>query len=203
MPEREPLDRNQVSLSQLLTIIPAKPGERTPGAICSASGFYDQGARAEEKMSSFPLPPPLASRLSEGLAPCGPRGPWASAAWPRAPHRGVREEACPASAPRPPAPPALGWAAGACGGRGAGDRADLPSSRSPSTDLRPRDTEGTSFTDWARARNGTDDAHLSCFWNIPLEVLEHLCILEGSLPFPCLLSCSGPWLPVVLPKAPA
>lgn len=44
MPAREPFHRNQVSLLQLLTIMPAKLGERTPGAICSASWFYDQGA---------------------------------------------------------------------------------------------------------------------------------------------------------------
>ena len=55
--------RNQVSLSQFLTIIPVKLGERIPGALCTASERPE-----EERMSSFPCPASLEGWLCVALA---------------------------------------------------------------------------------------------------------------------------------------
>lgn len=53
---------------------PAKLEECAPGAICSASWFYDQSPEGE-RMSSFARPPPLRGAGSVRRGPCQARRP--------------------------------------------------------------------------------------------------------------------------------
>lgn len=65
--------RNQVSLLQLLTIIPAKLGEHTPGAICAASTVLRSEQPETGKDEFMPTAPPLCGLVppEAHARPCG------------------------------------------------------------------------------------------------------------------------------------
>lgn len=153
---------------------PAKLEECAPGAICSASWFYDQSPEGE-RMSSFARPPPLRGAGSVRPVP----GPAASAAPPRAPRAWDAGWGGPRLGPslphlslrgavnafRLPAPcPGLGWAGEACG------REVTP----PGPVSEPGTRKALPRTGRVGAGNWPQmiPAYL-CPPDVPLEVLEH------------------------------
>lgn len=153
---------------------PAKLEECAPGAICSASWFYDQSPEGE-RMSSFARPPPLRGAGSVRPVP-GPAAsaapPGAPRAWdaggggprlgPSLPHLSLRGAV---NAFRLPAPcPGLGWAGEACG------REVTP----PGPVSEPGTRKALPRTGQVGAGNWPQMIPASlCPPDVPLEVLEH------------------------------
>lgn len=116
--EQQPLCRNQVSLAQRPTTIPAKLGECAPGAIRSASWFYDREPRGGK--NEFIRAAPASGKRWLCAARARPGGPGSPAPGatsmegrrrhlldPSLPHLSLRGAV---HAGRLPAPcPGLGW----------------------------------------------------------------------------------------------